>query len=91
MAVSALYTGSAPSARHDGAEPLGEVVNRRAPSAEIPGSPGSGDHRRSRRLRLGLLGGDDNGARRARAPLSRPPSRSATPPPIVWRGSSRSR
>jgi len=60
MAVSALYTGSAPSARHDGVELLGELVDERAASAEVLGrlGAGSGDDRRSRRLRPGLLGGE---------------------------------
>ena len=42
MAVSALYTGSAPSAWHDGVEPLGELVDGRAASAEILGRLGVG-------------------------------------------------
>src|SRR5262245_41201342 len=37
MAVSALYTGSALSARHDGVKPLGELVNGRAAPAEVLG------------------------------------------------------
>src|SRR5262249_61758070 len=58
MAVSALYTGSAPSARHDGVELLGELVDERAASAEVLGrlGAGNGDDRRSRRPRLGLPG-----------------------------------
>jgi hypothetical protein len=47
MAIFALYTGSASSARHHGADLLGELVNGRAASAEILGrlDAGSGDDR----------------------------------------------